>query len=1333
MNVRAALLSVALLEVAVLPLRAAAASEHDRSWAKVSGVATDVRFDVLTRADGIPNERFEQVLQDHRGFIWFTTKSGLVRYDGHRHIVYPGIPLTRIPPRTPAVPGLLFEDRKGNLWVATNVLTRFDPSTGKFMESLNPRPGPARPGVDFITAVHDGPNGSLWVGVYSYVTDKIKPREISDPVLYEVKPATGVSVQHPIPPNIIEAQGPLPAGQRLTIRAIEEDTHGRVWLGTSIGLIRFDPATGTFQHYPHTHTDALIVPQKQFNALVWDKTGHLWIHMPAGLERFDPDTGTFDRFTAARFWYMFADPGGRIWLWGEYPGLKVFDPSAPAEAALKAVSYISPSGQSLDDIVVVTLGPDRQGNVWAYPSTGSTTLRFLPALVRFGRHVPELHNPNSLGSGLILGLSETSDGAILVLDSTGLNQFDPRSETFTRFRHDPRNPHSISDVVTAIYEDRSHVLWIGTEDGHIGTFDRQSGRYTPLRGPDLKRPITSMFEDRSGRFWVGARLGQMRLLDRRTGVITPMNFAGGYVTYEDRAGNLWFGASTGVNKLDRQGNVRMIALRQPDASNPAPTTVTSIYEDPGGLLWLASNRGLFQLDPRSDKSVSYGTREGLPTEDVRCMLPDDDGNLWVSTDQGVSRLDRREQRFYNYNEGDGLQSGEFTHFVGHRTPDGKLYFGGHNGLNAFFPREIVSRGPEAPVVLTGFQINGKEAPVLGVDSVRLTHRQNGLSFEFAALNPLNPAKLRYRFRLENLEKGWTEVDSERRLARYTELPPGDYTFRAEASSDGRAWGPSAAALRITVLPPWWRTWWAGTLGALAFIGLLAGAYKLRVAALEKHRRELEALVDQRTTELRVARDQAQAANKAKSVFLANMSHELRTPLNAILGFSDLLREKQESEQERTQIDIISRSGRYLLTLINDVLDVSKIEAGKQELVIAPCDLTGLVNDVVEMMRVRAQARNLELLCVRPPDFPRHVLADAPKLRQVLINLLGNAIKFTVEGKVALRVSAAENGAESLRLRFEVEDTGKGIAPEDQARIFEPFAQAGEVGTREGTGLGLTITRQFVEMMGGTIGLESAVSRGSRFTVEVPAGVVHGLDAAGEETAGEHLFALEPDQPEYRVLIVEDNPENAMLLEQMLKRAGFQARVAEDGARGVELFQKWRPHFIWMDVRMPKMGGAEAARSIRMLEGGRDVKIAALTASVFASEREDVMASGMDDFVRKPYRPGEIFSCMARHLGVRYRPVGVEASARRKGAVVRPAAVAALPRQLRKDLADAVTSLNPGRIFAAIDRVGEVDESLAAALRRMGDQFAFTAILNAVELSDVGTVGSTPGNVNNPGR
>ena len=484
--------------------------------------------------------------------------------------------------------------------------------------------------------------------------------------------------------------------------------------------------------------------------------------------------------------------------------------------------------------------------------------------------------------------------------------------------------------------------------------------------------------------------------------------------------------------------------------------------------------------------------------------------------------------------------------------------------------------------------------------------------------------------------------------------------------------------------------------------------------LQEYKEHLEQLVQQRTTELVEARDQAMTANRAKSIFLANMSHELRTPLNAILGFSNLLRERCVAEEQRNHLDIISRSGTHLLALINDVLDVAKIEAGGTVLAIAPCDLGRLVYDVTEMMRVRAEEKHLKLaLQVDASEFSRYVRADAARLRQVLINLLGNAIKYTEAGFVILRFNTRPaDDAEHLVLRFEIEDSGIGISAEDQTRIFDAFVQVGKTGRQTGTGLGLAITRQLVELMGGKIQVESTRGEGSLFQVEVPVELAREFEVPAPMPYRPRIIGLESGQPECRILIVDDERENWMLLERLLENAGFRVRVAADGAEGVEIFRAFRPHFIWMDLRMPVMDGVEAARRIRALDGGREVKIAAVTASVFAVDRSDVLAAGMDDFLQKPFRPSEIFDCMARHLGVRYRYR--EPSFGEPALALCPADLAALPEELRAELRDALISLNRERIAEVIGRVSGRDATLGSALAGCAERFAYTAILKTIE-------------------
>jgi CheY-like chemotaxis protein len=485
---------------------------------------------------------------------------------------------------------------------------------------------------------------------------------------------------------------------------------------------------------------------------------------------------------------------------------------------------------------------------------------------------------------------------------------------------------------------------------------------------------------------------------------------------------------------------------------------------------------------------------------------------------------------------------------------------------------------------------------------------------------------------------------------------------------------------------------------------------------------------ERTGELQIAKDAAEAANRAKTIFLANMSHELRTPLNAILGFSNLLREGDVSDWQRNDLDIISRSGEHLLSLVDEVLDVAKIEAGRGVLEIAPYDLTSMVRDVMDMMGARAQMKGLALLHVESSELPRYVRADGSRLRQVLINLVGNAIKFTSTGSVTLRLDAGRADDEArFLLTVYVEDTGSGIAQEDQARIFEPFVQAGPASAKRGSGLGLAITRQLVELMGGTVGVESTPGKGSKFRVEVPVFVEEESEPAGALGDRRRITGLEPGQPEFRVLVCEDEPTSAAVLLRFLQSAGFQVRVAENGAKGVDLFQSWRPDFIWMDLRMPVMNGVEAAKRIRAIEGGGSVKIAAVSASAFAEERSEVLAAGMDDFVRKPFRSAEIFDCMARHLGVRYRRSEAQPYARRElPPPLGPAALEGLPEELRAELQDALAALDVERIAAAIRRVAERDFGLGATMSHYADRLEYTAIFRALENCQSAAAGEETG-------
>jgi signal transduction histidine kinase/CheY-like chemotaxis protein len=386
--------------------------------------------------------------------------------------------------------------------------------------------------------------------------------------------------------------------------------------------------------------------------------------------------------------------------------------------------------------------------------------------------------------------------------------------------------------------------------------------------------------------------------------------------------------------------------------------------------------------------------------------------------------------------------------------------------------------------------------------------------------------------------------------------------------------------------------------------------------------------------LKVAKESAEKANRAKSIFLANMSHELRTPLNAILGFSEMLgRDPDNTPSQLEKLTIINRSGGHLLGMINDVLDLSKIEAGHIELEPEPGDLQHLLHDIGDMFRLRAETKALEFNQQLQSDLPAYLLLDVGKLRQVLINLLGNAIKFTDAGNVTLRVNAKSLSDGNWCVRFEIEDTGAGIPADKVDTIFEPFVQSGHSPARQqGTGLGLAISQKFIQLMGGEITVESTPNKGSLFHFEIPA---EATDEAPTTQTEQRVVGLATNEPEWRILVVEDEADNRLLLRSLLEAVGFSVREAVNGEEAIQQFQDWQPQLIWMDMRMPVMDGYEATRHIRQLPDGKQVKILALTASAYQEQEQRILAAGCEAVLHKPYNETEIFSAMAEHLGLHY--------------------------------------------------------------------------------------------------
>ncbi|MFP5259710.1 MAG: two-component regulator propeller domain-containing protein, partial [Acidobacteriota bacterium] len=1207
-----------------------------------------------------------------------------------------------------------------------------------------------------------------------------------------IDPASGTV----LPASLPRPDSKSDAGRIIAVRPA---TNGDVLAATSRAVFRVAGDSGAATPLLPGALGKLPA-EVRINGIDRDGTGTLWVLTEThGAYRIDLANGRTDHFLPGlATWFAFRDSRGELFI-GTDRGLARMrqTPGAPGGLVPAMAVNIPMDPESLSQNEVLCALEDAGGLLWFGTYSGGVS-RYNPAFQVFVPYRGGPGQPGGLSGSAVSAVAVDNDDTLWIgTRYHGLNRLDRRTGEVTVFRTDPEKPDSLADDgINCLHIDRKGRLWIGTTDMGLDRYDPQHDAFTHYRN-DPKDPesigqnkIWWIAEDESGLLWLGTSSGGLVRFNPETGKAktyrhnpdNPQSISHNRVRHITPApgGVLWIGTNNGLNRFDSATETFTHWEHSPDVPQSLSNNrVTPILVEPSGMLWIGTDAGLNHFNPETGRSLRITTGDGLQNDGIQGLLRDAQGNLWCSTFRGLFRYTPKTGEVRNYTERDGLAGLEFWMNAFAKSPGGEMFFGGINGLTAFFPDRVRPNPHVPPVVITGLSVRNKPYRDSGnrivADQLRLRHEDNVLNFTFAALDFADPSRNRFSHKLEGFDADFSEPTAGN-TATYTNLDPGTYRLRVLAANDDGIWNETGATLSITIAPPFWGTWWFRGMVAAVFLSLLNQGYHWRVAAMERRRRELEETIRLRTADLeneieerktaeaalhrsrmsfsaifafsplavtiseekssrllRVndaftqltgisgeqavgsssqelgfwerfedradilrqlndresltnlelvfrhadgrriiglcsaaiidafekrcllmliaditdrkalegelvsARERAEQASRAKSDFLANMSHEIRTPMNAILGMAELLAETGLSQRQKRYVDIFQHSGMILMRIINDILDLSKLEAGKLTLTPENFDLHGALFQTCAVFTPQAEEKNVPLFCDLGPDLPRQVSGDPIRLTQILANLLANACKFTSQGEIRLSASSQPLEGGDFLLRLRISDTGIGIPPEDIERVCDNFFQSG-ANHRGGTGLGLAIARRLAELMGGKLVIESALGQGTTVTATVRLTAVSGVMPAEAPRSLETVAGL-PDNggKPWRLLLADDSDGNRQVVRLFLEN---EAVVLEEVSNGLEALTRVKAggiDLVLMDHVMPVMDGITATRAIRAYEneaGRPPLPIVCITARAFPEDEIACLEAGCTAYLSKPVRRTALLATLGRLLAVR---------------------------------------------------------------------------------------------------
>jgi signal transduction histidine kinase/ligand-binding sensor domain-containing protein/DNA-binding response OmpR family regulator len=1271
----------------------------------------EIQFEHINVEQGLSQNTIYCIFQDSRGFIWFGSQDGLNRYDGYGFTIFkhnPDDPTSL----SANVIWCIYEDGFGVLWIGTlgGGINKFDREKEQFIDYRHNPDDSTSLSNNTVLSIYEDNSSELWIGTEGGGLNKLVRGESkkSPPtfVHYKHDPNEPNSLSHNVAYSICEDKsgvlwiGTLGGGLNELISgdnershptfkhykhdpvnpssisdnliySVYEDNFGELWIGTVNGglnkLIRSDnkKSPPTFIRYTHDPNNPTSLSNNRVESIYEDNSGILWVGTQRGLSKLSRSDNEESPVNFIHYTH---------------------DPNNPT---------------SLSDNRVQSIYEDKSGVLWIGTEGGGLN-KFNLKNKQFNYYTNEPDNPASLSNNIVLSIYEDKSGVLWIgTYGGGLNKLirgdtEESPPTFIQYKHDPNDPTSLgSNIVLSIYEDKSGVLWIGTYDGGLNKLIRSDSEESPSTFIQYKRDrndptslrsttVFSICEDKSGDLWIGTMGGGLnKLIKGDTEESSPtfihykndpndptsfpddstnLNDHTVFSIYEDNSGVLWIGTrSGGLNKLVRGDSKESpptfihYTYDPNDPTSISANSIYSIYEDNSGELWIGTvGGGLNKFNRQKEQFKRYREIDGLPNNVIYGILEDDYGNLWVSTNKGLSKYNPKTKIFKNYDMKDGLRSNEFDQGAYYKSKSGEMFFGGINGIDFFHPDSIKGNPNIPPIVFTDFQLNNKPVffgfdttlnrailnkSITETNEIELIHNDKVISFEFAALDFHSPAKNKYAYMLEGFEEDWKFTDASRRYVTYTNLDPGEYTFIVKGSNNNGIWNEEGATLKLIILPPWWQTIWAFILYAVIVLTVVYYTWKLQLKRVRiKHEYEMSRFETQKLHEM----------DQMKSRFFTNVSHEFRTPLTLILGPANDLINKEEDKSKKEELKIIRKSADRLHGLVNQLLDLSKLEADRMKLETCAENIIPLLKGLVLSFASLADRKKITLK-FNSVAMELVVYIDRDKIEKIINNIISNSFKYTSEGgKIDVNVSKDEKN-----LEIKISDTGMGISKERIDKVFDRFYQVDGSHTKEqeGTGIGLALTKELVELHKGEIKVESKEGEGTTLTVLLPLGKEHlkpeeivekEIQEETTKTMEETEFIPETEKSKEKadidvlldtdlsadkagkplLLIVEDNSDVGNYIIGHLED-DYRIQEAIDGEDGFNKSIEQIPDLIVSDVMMPKMDGFELCNKLKTDERTSHIPVILLTAKTTSKDKIEGYETGADDYIMKPFDANEL--------------------------------------------------------------------------------------------------------------